>query len=635
MSFSNSSSTANLKTIQPALDASIQANLRLFLIGVSQYADPSFAPVSSASNNALAWLVSALRMGAAPAGNPFLLEEAWHPEELVKKFKATLEQADLDNQERAGLQHLYDDLEEDKLPKDWDLQLPTLSETSKALVYLGNHLDWNKKCRMLVFFSGHGALQADLPVLCLSDTTRVGDRKNAREEREAANEKRLSEMTKTLESRRNAARSEPERVCFAEGLALLAKMATVSRNRGMFSALLDIVSHPVADMGVKYRSSVILALLRRVNANLLSTREVPTGVLKLENALTVQHIRLALGDVAERVTLVIDACHSGGSLRELQGNTASHPWIDAGLNCRIISASATGGVAAEARIGERRQSAATWALTQVMSRWGRVMDGPTYALGIRNGDLVQRANLLLAALSFRQQLTLHSQPTSGGISAADLPFCGLDPATRTWSDPNAQADAVQVTGESTGLTEWKIYQGTTLRAVLLAVGGATDWSHTPADPAKPAYTYQKNQLYVLTRKADANALAGGSFEVKKYTWNGTGSPSQDIVSGVEVFNNTPWTQMPASNDPDEHSFGSATTLQNVSSQQIGNNKRVFLQWTASSGSTPPRLQILTKASFPFTPSDFAADGQAMSFPAGASETFPAGSWYRQIDLPNS
>lgn len=632
MSFSNTPSSA--RTQQPGLEAALQANTRLCLIGVSKYDDPTFAPVSSATNNVFSWLIVAMRMGAEAPGNQLLVEEASDTAQLITQIGRTFDEVDLDNEERASLRHLLENMTPEAVAETWVLRRPTLAETTKSLAFLGAFLDANPGDRLLVSFSGHGAQENGRPVLCLADTRRVADPTQERQDRRQRSQRRKEKLIRVLKERHQkeeGARAAP----LAETLKLFKDMASHAEENGLLGALLDVLLVALDDINLWLYPDNTLLLFQWVNTNLQRMSAPPRSTCELKDALTVEHLRLALGDTAERVTLVLDACHSGGSLDALQGNTAGHPWIQAGLNCRIISASATGGVAAEARIGERRQSAATWALTQVLSRWGRVLDGPTYALGIRNGDLVQRANLLLSALSFRQQLTLHAPALSHGISAADLPFCGLDPATRTWSDPNAQADAIQVTGESTGLTEWKIYQGTTLRAVLLAVGGATDWQHTPADPAKPAYTYQKNQLYVLTRKADANALAGGSFEVKKYTWNGTGSPSQDIVSGVEVFNNTPWTQMPASNDPDEHSFGSATTLQNVSSQQIGNNKRVFLQWTASSGSTPPRLQILTKATFPFTPSDFAADGQAMSFPAGASETFPAGSWYRQIDLPNS
>lgn len=633
MSFSSTRPAASATTEQAAIQLDRQRLTRLCLIGVSAYDHPDFAPLQSSTANVFTWLVAAMRMGAEAPLNQLLLDEALNADGFIEQFKLTFDRADLDNAERAGLQRLLENMSPEVLAQTFVLRPPTLGETAKSLAFLGAWLDGLPEGRLLVTFSGHGAMDRGRPVLCLRDTSRVTDPASAAKLRRKRDLERIKRVNRALREKQRAVVGFPGAPDLLTAASLFKDLHAQADALGLLTVLMDVLTPALDSPDLDWQPENVLLLLRGLDANLRKMTGPPRGPQEFEDALTVEHLRLALGEASSRVTFIIDACQSGGSLDVLQGNTARHPWIEAGLGCRIISAASAGGLAAEARIGERRQSAATWALTQVLSRWGRVADGATYALGIRNGDLVQRANQLLSALSFRQQLSLHAPPPADGYSAADLPFCGLDPRTRTWSDPNAAVDAIQVSAGSTGLTAWKVLQGTTLRAVLLAVGDITDWTHAPA--GLPSCTYQKGRFYVLTRKADADALAGAAFVLKRYTWSGSGSPSNTIKDALNVFGNAPCADMPAVNDDQEVEFNDGTTLSGVFSYQYGANKRVYLQWTASSGSTPPKLDIQTRGGFPFTPADFAPDDQAMEFPSGAQVTFNSGDWHRLITLPNA
>jgi hypothetical protein len=300
----------------------------------------------------------------------------------------------------------------------------------------------------------------------------------------------------------------------------------------------------------------------------------------------------------------------------------------------VVSASQDAQLAAEARIGDRRIGAATWALTQVLSRWSRVEDGEGYALGIRHGDLVLRANLLLTALSFRQQLSLHAPPALSGPSVANYAFFGLSATTQTTSDPSAGSGGLQISSDNPGvapsLTIWRITQGGTLRAALLAVGtDAPAWTFTVNGVQR---TYAPNTLTVFSTPGDIALLSSQPFQMTMASWSGQGQAPAPFTGPVTTFGNAPlFAPMAAKNDSLERAYDMGTSQPPGFMRYLraGSSREVFIRWLAPIGAGPGALQIVSKVGFPFTPNDFDAQGE-MSFAACPNPNFNTGCVERLI-----
>ena len=605
---------------QPTLSATRAENARVFAVGVSRYDDPRFAAVPSATQSAMSWLIVALRLGISPHGNPVLVEEAGGASALHHRMNETLRAADLSEVERAHLGGMLDDMRHTDSAAETRILRPTYQNLTESLMLLGNHLACFPSCRMLFTFSGHGALVRGRLALCASDTATAT---------EGPSPSALRARARALAGQLRAQGEALEPVA-----ALLERLTTEAEAKGALMELLDLVSRTLR---APYDPGVRLSLLQQVEQN-LATLPTQTGLPAptLSRVITPVHLILALGQNAARVTMILDTCHAGGPAEGLQGSLAGHSWIDAGLCCRVVSASQSGQLAAEARIGDRRLGAATWALTQVLSRWDRVEDGDAYALGIRNGDLVHRANLLLTTLAFRQQLSLHAPPALTGPSVADYAFFGLSATTQTTSDPSAGSGGLQISSDNPGvapsLTIWRISQNGTLRAALLAVGtDAPAWTFTVNGVQR---TYAPNTLSVFSTPGDINLLAGQPFQMTMASWNGVGQAPMPFTGPVTTFGNTPlFAPMAAMNDSLERAYLMPPSQPPgfTRYQRPGNPREVFIRWLAPIGGNNGALQIVSKVGFPFTPNDFDAQGE-MSFVPCPNPNFTPSCVERLIDL---
>jgi hypothetical protein len=620
-----------------SMNPTLQANSRLYPIGVRRYEAFPKRPVPSATRDALSWLLQGLRMGISPTQNALAVEEAGD-EALMGQLHAVLASADLSPAEREGVGALLGQ-------KDWHVTPPTFADVLSDLVLLGNHLSWNPLCRLLVTFTGHGLLQGDLLTLCLKDT-------RPREKASTALTAQAKALVAAVEDRALSDEScqidgTTPRAVKAGFRAAVSEMVKLGAKKGVLAEVLDVLQIPAAMLGLRYRPAVMLTLTQRLLANLrgsvgdLRGRATPTH----DGVLTVAHLLLALGDVADRCTLVLDACHAGGPGEALQGAAAGHGWTEAGLRARLISTSAAGERAAEARLGERRTTAATWALTAVLSRWAPVKDGPAYALGIRNGELVHRANLLLAALSFRQRISLHAPaPADGDWAVADLPFCGLSAATPTRCEPTEDAGGIQLDSDYQGITSkitfWLVGTNGALKAVFLALGStAPAWSFTAAGRTT---VYAPGRLYLFSKSDDVAALAGvAGLSLTMKAWDPAQSPQApgELASAVGLYGNQPLAEAPASEDPEERRWIDGAPQNNVVAfQRPFGGRRVYLRWEAPRVTNGVRqnggcLQMVTKAVFPFHPTDF-VEGSAMAFAPEANPGFTAANaWQRTFLFP--
>jgi hypothetical protein len=605
---------------QPTLSATRAEHARVFAVGVSRYDDPRLAPVPSATQSVMSWLIVALRLGISPHGNPVLVEEAGGASVLHRRMSETLSAAELSDAERVQLGGMLADMRHRDSAAETRLLRPTYQNLTESLMLMGNHLACFQSCRMLFTFSGHSAVVQGRLALCASDSTAATA---------TPSPSAIAARAQTLVGQLRA-QGEP----LYPVAELLKRVAVEAEAKGALLELLDLVSRTLR---APYDPDVRLALLQQVAQN-LSRLPTQTGLPAptLSRVITPVHLILALGPSAERVTMILDTCHAGGPSEGLQGSLAGHAWIDAGLSCRVVSASQSGQTAAEARIGDRRIGAATWALTQVLSRWGRVEDGDGTALGIRNGDLVHRANLLLAALSFRQQLSFHAPTPARGPSIADLAFFGLSAATPTTSDPSADSGGLQISSDNPGvapsLTIWRITQGGTLRAALLAVGtDAPAWTFTVNGVQR---TYAPNTLSVLSTPGDIAQLAGQPFQMTMASWDGVGPAPLPFTGPVTTFGNTPlFAPMPAKNDSLERAYVMPPSQPAgfMRYQRPGGGREVFLRWLAPLGGNSGALQIVSKVGFPFTPNDFDAQGE-MGFVPCPNPNFTPSCVERLIDL---
>lgn len=563
-----------------SLDAALQENSRIYPIGVSRYDAFPNVPVRSATRAAFCWLLQGLRVGISPYSNPLAVEEA-NASTFQTMLAELLNQSELSTAEKQGLQAVLQGAS-----AGWNLNPPTFHTLLSDLIFLGNHLEWNKKCRLLVPFIGHGTLCQGRMVLCPSDT----------QPNPTIATNRAEALIKAVENRN---------IDWGTQFRVLAhQMLGIAAQKGILAEVLDVLAVSSETLGTRYAGPVILDMVRFHKKNLeripnLGKRTPP----EWGNVISPIHWMLIFGPHDARVTLILDACHAGGPSDTLQGSQSAHDWTRLGVGSRIYSASQKAQQAAETRLGDRRLPVATWALTTVLSRWEAVADGPAYAVGIRNGDLVLRANLLLEALSFTQQISLHA-PVSK-IAASDMPFFGLYPETRTTTDPTTTSDGIQLSSDTPGITNhislWQIRQAGILKASLLAIGSnAAAWSHNNK-------TYYPNKLYIFSTVENVQQLANHpGFTMSMVDWNGSGTPPTPLLMGIDTFGNAPLKEVLASGDPGEQSYAGPPNPGGVVAWQ-GSGRKVYLRWVAPNNDHG-KLHFISKAGFPYNPGDFAADG---------------------------
>ncbi|MCB9791705.1 MAG: hypothetical protein H6741_03170 [Alphaproteobacteria bacterium] len=663
--------SAQTETLSPSqLKANLCANARVIAIGVSRYDNFPDQPVTSATANALAWVVQALRMGVSPVGNPLSVEEAEAPEALVEQLSDILDLTDLTPQETEGLRSIVEALRdaEDGWQK-WRVTRPTFHNVLWDLIFVGNHLEYTETVRTLVTFSGHGALSGGQLVLCPADAELL-DAAPSREAQQARFDGLLAQLAErqagyaahllSVKAELERRLSERYDAGDAGNLSWIGQLLrnpwyvnedpkadtvwsamrdtmqscwSAARRRGVEAEYLDVQEVTVGAVGHPYDPDVMrkvmdfhLKNLRRV-APVLGRAAPAFG-----RVLTPYHFMLAFGRHDARCTLVLDACHSGGPSESLQGTMAGHDWLRAGVQARILSSSEGAWRSAEARVGVQRFSVATWALTRVLSRWSPVEERmnkglSAYAMNIRNGELVHRSNMLLHALSFTQHISLHAPPSKAELpSAADMPFFGLARNTRTTTEPSEDAGGIQLSADTNSLTGWVVKVGGAQKAVLVAVGASTKgWSHS-------GFEFQPGKLAILTTQGNIASIAAASgFTMDKVVWNNAGGSPPPVppalAQAVEAASSWKFISMNASGGESAMPAGT-TPVGKLFQFKKGDQPTVFLSF-AGNGSS---LSFYKLSANVFMPADFAPSS---SFSGSPLQQFNggAGAWYHTIPVP--
>lgn len=656
----------------PSVNETLRANTLICPIGIRNYKSFPDKPVRSATRAALCWWLQGLRLGTSSTEHQFVIDE--DPTVLKGMIEDLLKQSDLPAKDKQDLQVTVDQAR-------WGLVEPTFKNLLVHLMYMGNHLEWHQDYRLLVPFIGHGTICQGRMVLCPSDIVQKPAPVSRPLEpllKQVENAAALwaqqnpdwAKQTGTSEGWTNWAKPYPEwlktitpgqTTTWAQQYPAWAKqyrayaqeMMAIATAIGVVSEVMDLLTISSNDLPNYFRPPDLLAMVKFQRDNLKAIQaKLKANGLDLRkraapewgNVITGIHWALMFGPHAARMTLILDACHAGGLSDSLQGSQTMHDWIQLGVLSRIYSASQKDQQAAEAAVGDRLLPAATWALTSVLSRWERVADGPGYALGIRNGDLVLRANMLLEALSFTQQIALHAPaPTSSPkISASDMPFYGLFPETRTTVDPSVGSDGIQLSSDTPSITShisyWEIRQGNDLKAALLAVGSGVTagWTYNYPRP-NPTITrnYPANSLTIFSSIPNVNNLANNpGFTMKMVDWDGNGNPPPLLLAGLDYFvgGSVGFVKnVQASNDPNERLYQGDANPAGVVSWQ-GNGRKVYIRWIAPDSPNPRgKFHIISKVAmppapavptpFPFNPNDFASDAGSMSFATDAAPGF--------------
>ena len=583
----------------PFLEA-LCANSRMFLVGVERYTRIAARPVHSARNNIAAWVIQALRMGISPHGNHVLVDSSRR--EIRQTITEVLVESDLSADARSRGRVVTDGWRsvkgEDARYDDWSVVRPTFKNVLRYLVEVANHLQWkldghrrdpSQPCTRLLFvFSGHGALSQGRFVLCPSDAELACARPAA-----------------SVEGRKRwLLRAHPE----AE--AALKEAFEVAEDRGACAELLDVLEAS----GVPFdpRLSLTVAALTR-NLRALPAPDASLPAPTYTAVLTAIHLQLILGDLGSLVTMVVDACHSGGGADALQGSAAISDWTKLGLPCRVISASRKHEIAAEATLGQRRFSAATWALTSVLSRWEAIEDEHAYAVGISHGNLLMRANLLLDALSLNQRLSLSAPASERRV--ADLPFFGQSASTLTTVDPNADADGIQLDSDSPRV--WEIRKGGLLRAALMVCVNRSD---------------SPNMLYVFGDASTAADLQGAAFTMRMVTahvnnpaaelswYQANGAPSFKVLASTQA---APATEQPYPTNP-------APSTSGYVSYQHQSARRVWMRWQAATATQGAALVFVLDTAAAYNQQCF-DEANLMNF--AVAETVPFDSTWFMATIP--
>ena len=565
----------------PVFQDALRRNGRVFLCGVERYDNFPGQTVESATNNVLSWLLTAMRMGINPDGNPIALgQDAVAVQALAADV---ITSADVSQAVRDAATQLIGSWL-GRAGGDNPLMKPTF-ESLLTGVGMGYHLKCYPDTRMLRVFSGHGALDGVRFVLCPQDTVPNPTPRSPAELRAEVDAALVAAEARVRARHPGADGTD----LAADGRAAVTVALDAAEAKGVAAELADFLLLYLSWWGVRFNDSVYPDIIRFFQGNLAQIpsqrgRPAPT----LGRVLTPIHLMIGLGKSDERVTVVLDACHSGGLGEAVQGSEVAHDWTALGLRCRIISSGQKAQRSAEATLGDRRYSAATWALTRVLSRWAPVEDGPAYAMGITNGNLILRANLLLDALSFNQQIGLSSPAPArtGQRKAADMPFLGMQQGTETTVDPNAAADGIQLSSGTNTLTIWELKQSGTLRAVLLAVGSNSEsWKHGPQ-------TYAAGKLYVIGGSDSASNLQSAGFSMTMTTGT-VGDPAFPTAIGTAVaaFSDNILATVNASGDEVTWSGSgpAANTAGAWASYQKSGRRRVWMRWIAASGGSQAKL----------------------------------------------
>ncbi len=608
MSFCSSSPESD-----PFVDA-LSEHSRLFLVGVENYDNFPSHPVKSATNNVVAWLIQAMRMGISPFGNPIAHDAS--RARLREIAREVVANADLSEQVRGRVNGIVKGWLSD--PSGQSLMRPTFHNLLRG-VCMGWHLCCFPQSRMLMVFSGHGALSGDHVVLCPSDAESTPQPRS-----EASLCAAITRWIRQVERAPLVVGEGVDAGAVVNGTReVLEDLRSAAMEKAVLAEVVDILAVPIGDMvSGRYRAEVLLNQIRFIWANLdLVPDQRGAAPPDFGRVINPVHMVLGLGPSAERVTVVLDACHSGGLGADLTGSDVTHNWIrDFGLRCRILSSSQKAQLSAEATVGDRRYSAATWALTSVLSRWKAVEELPAYAMGISNGNLVLRANLLLDALSFNQKIGLSApRPEPGHRAAADLPFMGHRAETLTHVDPNSDADGIQLASDDNTLTSWEIrLVDGTLKAVLLAVGQSV--ASPPVCAPVGSQALVAGKLYVLGMSDAAASLAGQSFNLKmfKYDVNASAWPSGSVLASPPTGLALRQT-VNAQGDEEAYDTTGPKSVAGgggyASYQKPGGGRTIWMKWVAAAGAAPARLIfVLAPDNAVYTPADFAVGTQEVPNP---------------------
>jgi hypothetical protein len=193
----------------------------------------------------------------------------------------------------------------------------------------------------------------------------------------------------------------------------------------------------------------------------------PTDVAgaDLEHSIAYADLQKAIAahKAGENLTVVLDACHAGGTSTEqrkalsLTGRplpTTLHTIRGSGgsseIATRVFSASSLGGTAYQAEFAGRFHGAFTWALTSTLEQWKAVEQGHSLRLTVAYGEALRRAKGLLSTLSFDQAPGL-----SGAPNVADLAVLqsGLTPQP-TSPEPTVTPIPMQI---DPGEKDYRIY----------------------------------------------------------------------------------------------------------------------------------------------------------------------------------
>lgn len=589
-------------------DPRLCENARMLLIGVKRYDHFAGQDVASAHNNIIAWMIQLMRMGMSPHGNAVHLDTT--TEELTKIVDGVLFEADLDAEVRKQITTITDAwLGKKGATTRWDdapTVVPTFARVLISLVDLANHLHWiagqhasNPAVplrRLLVVFSGHGALSAGRLVLCTSDATKA-----------------TSPSAADLLKRKQALLAP-----FSAKASVLQELFVAAEQRGALPELLDVLERAaVLEHAAPNGGSWLYLDLPTILRNL---RQLPKVQAAPEadyvKVITPVHLQLVFGALGQRVTLVLDACHSGGDGQALQGTQSVTDWTRLGLPCRILSASQKAQLAAEATLGERSFSAATWALTHVLSRWQAVQDTDAYAYSVTHGNLLLRANMLLEALSFNQQLSL-SAPPDARQRVSDLPFFGQYASTKTTVDPNADANGIQLDSDSPRV--WEITKGGALKAVLFVT--------TPTAPGV-------HQLYVLGDDGSADSLQGSACSMRMIAAHADNVSAElswyNSNAGVN-FRQLACTPAAPGSEPAYPTNPTPPATPAYVSAQYGSNRKVWMRWLPSTSTNKGALVFVLDSQTPYNQGCFDPNN-AMSFNTASSVPFGAGWYMATIEL---
>ncbi|MFT3776017.1 MAG: caspase family protein [Minicystis sp.] len=186
------------------------------------------------------------------------------------------------------------------------------------------------------------------------------------------------------------------------------------------------------------------------------------GDADLENVIGFPSIRALLArapGAAESLTVVLDCCHAAagadrerGARASLTGRTRTAKDPVQSLGARMLMAAPAGETAYQSVFCGEAHGALTWALTVVADQWRVISERGYDRLTLSHGELRDRAQRLLDAISIPQRIALVGPPGiedltffhRGAADAGDTMATGPDRArSRIQLDPSASYDWVR------------------------------------------------------------------------------------------------------------------------------------------------------------------------------------------------